>query len=285
MKRIALLAAALTSGCVVSTEPPLPPSGSCAESGVDYVVVTFPGGGLVDPAMPTIPCVYRGVQGATFLSFTAATWNFVVTAYQNVQGFGPVDVYSRQVSVSVPPPGGDVILYWDFVRYAFDGTPLVTYDAMSECGYSNCRTVHADGIPDDLDIYANFVNANGSATIGTYCADPDVFVDTITYNLVDHAGTSVASGQMDCGTAIAQAGIAFRVALNQGIDRDVYLLRAQGRVGGPTGTVDFDSATRAAVPNFPNCAVQSIAHYASDTGIYAWDARLYDVSLNLTFCP
>lgn len=286
MKRFALLAAAvLGTGCVVEeVPPPAIPGWACPESGVDYVVVTYPGGALVDPGMPTIPCVYNYVQGATFQGFGPGTWNFVVTGYQNVQG--GVAVYSSPVSVTVPAPGGDVILYWDFVRYDYLGNPITPYyDAIADCPYVACRTAHVAGIPDDLDIYANFVNANGSATIGTYCADPAVLVDTITYTLVDHAGTSVASGQMDCGTALAQAGIAFRVALNQGIDRDVYFLRAQGLVGGPTGTVEFDSATRAAVPNFPNCAVQSIAHYASDTGIYAWDAWLYDVSANLTFCP
>jgi hypothetical protein len=283
MKRIALLAAAaLASGCVSSEPLPPPITGwACPESLVDYVVVTFPNGTLVDPGMPTIPCVYNNVQGATFLSFAGGTYNFVVTGFENVQGFGAVETYSSQVTVSVPFPGSDVILYWDFVRYDYTGAVAATYDPMPECTYVACQTVHAAGIPDDLDIYANFVTPNGSATIGTYCTAPGVAVDTITYNLVDHAGTSVASGEMACGSALVPAGISF----GTNIDRDVYSLRAQGLVGGPTGTVVFDTATRANVPLYPNCTPQTLAHFAADIGNFAWDARLYDVSGNATFCP
>lgn len=286
MKRTALLAAAtIAAGCVSSSPAPPPITGwACPESLVDYVVVTFPNGTLVDPAMPTIPCVYNNVQGATFLSFAGGTYNFVVTGYQDVQGFGAVAVYSSQVSVSVPFPGSDVILYWDFVRYDYLGAAIATYDPMPECTYAACQTAHAAGVPDDLDIYANFLSANGGATLGTYCADPAVAVDTIVYNLVDHLGTSVASGEMDCGSLgppFVPAGISF----GTNIDRDVYSLRAQGLVGGPTGTVVFDTGTRANVPLYPNCTPQTLAHFAADIGTFAWDARLYDVSGNATFCP
>lgn len=282
MKRIALLAAAIATGCVSSAPPPPPITGwACPESLVDYVVVTFPNGTLVDPGMPTIPCVYSNVQGATFLSFAGGTYDFVVTGFENVQGFGAVETYSSQVSVSVPFPGSNVILYWDFVRYDSLGAPIATYDPMPECTLAACRTAHVAGVPDELDIYANFVSANGGATIGTYCADPDVLVDTIAYDLVDHLGTSVASGEMDCGSALVDAGISF----GPNIDRDVYSLRAQGLVGGPTGTVVFDTATRANVPQYPNCTPQTLAHFAPDIGSFAWDALLYDVSGNATFCP
>ena len=289
MKRSLLLAIAglAASGCY--TSPSVSYSfAPCPESGVDYVVVTYAGGQVVDPTLPTIGCLYNGVQGATFLSQPAGAITYRVTAYQNVQGLGPVATYEAQQSVPVAIPGSSVVLYWDFDRYDAAGNIATTYDALvGTCGVPPCADVHLAGIPDDFDIYANFVNAGGTATIGTYCAAPSVAIDSLTYTLVDHFGTEVAGGSMDCGAAgppIAPAGVSFRLAGTGGIDLDDYAIRIQGFV---TGTIDpiFDTATKAPVPLYPNCIGQTFPHFGSDTGSLAWDTRVFDVSTNTLLCP
>lgn len=128
MKRFAVLAAAvLGTGCVsespgdvvvywdfsrntlvspysVLYDANLSPggAGACTESGVQYVTVTDPVGNLVDPTMPTIPCVYSGVQGATFLGFAPGDYTFVVHGYRTPPGSTlAVEVHRGQGSVHV----------------------------------------------------------------------------------------------------------------------------------------------------------------------------------------
>jgi hypothetical protein len=269
---------------------------TCPQSLVDYVVVTYntAGGPLVDPSLPQIGCLYNGTQGATFLAQPPGFPTYVVTGYQNVTGLGPVAVYrSNPISVATGPYGSNVVLYWMFDRYDANNNPLITYDALTPlCGTQCCTTpsgpscdVHALGVPDDFDIFANFVNAAGTATIGTYCNAPSVAIDSLTYNLVDHFGTSVASGSMDCGTALQQAGVSFRVANLTGVDLDDYAIRVQGFVTG-TATPIFDTATRASVPFFPNCTAQTFRHFGNDAvGFNPWDTSVFDVSANATLCP
>lgn len=129
MKRMAVIvAAALGTGCVsesfsdvviywdfsrnlaispfsVVYDANLSPGGApldraCAQSAVEYVVITDAAGNLYDPATPTIPCVYAGVQGATLQGFATGDYTFVVHGYRTVGGV-PVEVHRGQGSVHV----------------------------------------------------------------------------------------------------------------------------------------------------------------------------------------
>jgi hypothetical protein len=185
-------------------------SASCPQSGADYVVVTFLDGSYVDPATPTLPCVYNGVQGATFLDFARGPTTFVVTGYRN--------------GVSNP-------LY----------TGQGTVDVVG--GANNPITIVASGIPDDLDLVAHFCNANGTCPL-TFPTCSGVGVDTLSFHLVDWANTSVAVGTVSCGTGTP--GVSFTGA--QALDRDNYAIRMQSLTGGAAGTVLDDSATSAFSP-------------------------------------
>lgn len=201
MKRIALLAAAaLASGCVSSE--PLPPvyaygdaivywnfsrhtaiapfsvvydgnlnpggaSRACSESGVEYVTVTDLAGNLIDPYTPTIPCVFAGVQGATFLTFPAGmSYTFVVHGYRTVNA-SPVEVHRGEGTVYV---------------YADQYNPV---------------TVTAAGIQRDLDVFL-YEGASLFACLGG---------DTLGYTLVDgRPGTPTILDQVSglaCGNPIA----------------------------------------------------------------------------------
>ena len=78
-------------------------SRACPDSGVEYVSVTDLSGALLDPLNPTIPCVYAGVQGATFASFAPGTYPIVVHGYRTV-GLTPVEVHRGQRTVDHAVP-------------------------------------------------------------------------------------------------------------------------------------------------------------------------------------
>jgi len=274
MKRILLLAVtALASGCNIgSSEPPSgdltvywdfqrakldgttvrydtnpsPGGGSraCPQSGVDTISIAYSDGTLVDPTAGDIPCIFGdaynpGVQGATVPALPSGVHDIVLTGYH-----GSVATFEAALQVTVVE-GREV-------QYA----------------------VTLPGIPDDLDVYARFMNRLGTAELAGCGA---AGVDSLSFNLVDGAGTSVASGSTGC---VDPARVSFRVAQGQGIDRDTYTIRMTGHQTGVTDPV-FDSATTALVPT---CSAQTFDHYGSDVGTAAWDVLLYDVSANPTLC-
>jgi len=257
MKRIALLAAALASGCVVSSEPPpvfgygdvvvywnfsrhtlvAPftvlydgnvnpggPSRACADSGVEYVTVTDVYGTLIDPGTPTIPCVYGGVQGATFLDFTPGTYTFVVHGYRTVNSV-PVEVHRGQGSV-----------------YVYENQP-------------NPVTVTAAGLQANLDVFLYEGTPLFTCVTG----------DTLGYTLQDtRPGTPTTIDQVTglaCGNPIA-----FRVASSTGVDLDGLDIRVQVTNG---GTVVLDS-----------CVSQPFGHFGNDISGNGWAVALY-----ATPCP
>lgn len=223
-------------------------SGPCAQSGVTTISIAYPDGTLVDPTSGNIPCVYYDpgypqyppVQGATIPALPVGSYTFVLTGYQ-----GNVPVFQGQVAATV-----------------VEGT---------EVRYS----VALAGIQDDLDVYALFFNRDGTSQAWTTCAAAGV--DSLSFNLVDGANTSVGSGSVSC---MDPAGVSFRVAQGKGVDRDTYSIRLQGLRTGVTAPV-FDSATTALVPT---CSAQTFNHFGSDTGNAAWDVKLYDVTANGTLC-
>jgi len=220
-------------------------SRACPESGVDTIAVAYSDGTLVDPSAGAIPCIFGdaynpGVQGATIPGLPSGVHDLVVTGYHGSAA-------------------------------TFEGAFQVTVVEGRQVEYA----VTLPGIPDDLDVYARFMNQYGTAEPWTTCAT--AVVDTLTFHLVDGAGTSVASGQVSC---VDPAGVSFRVAQSRGIDRDSYTIRMVGYQNGVTPPV-FDSATTALVPT---CSAQTFAHYGSDIGTAAWDVELYDVTGNPTLC-
>jgi hypothetical protein len=135
-------------------------SGSCAQSGVDVVAVSLADGTALTPAGSGVPCVYGGVQGASFAGFTPGTYDVIVTGYRAGHA-----LYETLLRVDVAAGGTN----------AFDVT--------------------VPGIADDLDVFAVFLDASGVESWGTCAA---AAVDTLEYQLVDSAGTIVGSGSAPC---------------------------------------------------------------------------------------
>jgi len=127
------------------------------------------------------------------------------------------------------------------------------------------------GIPDDLDIYARFVDSDGFDVGWSTCALAGVA--TLSWSLVDWAGTVVDSHSAACTNP---AGVSYSGA--SALDRDQYAIRVQGF---PSGSIveTFDSATTRVAPA---CDGQAFNHYGP--GVGTWDVWLYDVSTNLTLC-
>lgn len=202
-------------------------SGACAQSGVDTVVVYDASGA---PLSSGLNCVYEGVQGVSFDGFAPGTYDLTVTGYRN-----GVALYETPISVNVTTSGGDA---WE---------------------------VSVPGIPDDLDVYSTFLNANGVEVWPT-CADAyaGTGVETLSYTLVDRAGTTIDAAAVDCSDP---AGVSYRVANGDGLDRDNYAIRMQGL--DHQGVVVFDSTP-------PGCADQEFDHLGSDTSdAHGWLVGLY----------
>jgi hypothetical protein len=222
--------------------------GPCAQSGVDFVVLTQGDGTLVDPDRPSMSCTYNGLHGATALQVPIGPQTFRVTGYRWLAGGASVALYAGEVTI-------DVIA----------GVYIET-------------TVHAAGIRQDLAVGVTFANAAGSP-IGNTCPAGEL---SLLHRLVDSAGTVVAEGPMLC----SPAGISYLGS--QGIDRDRYTIRVQAFPSAspaPGDLPDYDSASTAAPPGQPACSQQPFDHYADDTGASAWPATAYDVTANASRCP
>jgi hypothetical protein len=128
------------------------------------------------------------------------------------------------------------------------------------------------GIPDELDIYAWFLDPDGFDVGWSTCAVADV--STLSWALVDWAGTVVDSAEFPCTDP---AGVSYRGAA--ALDRDQYAIRMQAF--GPADTLEFDSATTRVSPA---CSGQLFDHYGPSIGTTAWDVLLFDVAGNTTFC-
>jgi hypothetical protein len=179
---------------------------TCAQGGVDYVVATYPGGSLVDPATPTIPCVFSNVQGATFLGILTGPETFVITGYRKIG--------------SVANPNVDDAL--------FTGGTTITVNQ----GSGNVANVVSSGIGAGLDLFAYLYTA-GSSTPYPNCAAATV--DTVTYTLVDGFGTAVDSANnIVCGGSLPL------LFFTGTVDLDNYVVRAAAYQG---ATHLFDSCS------------------------------------------
>ncbi len=263
MKRLALILAAfsvLGTGCYVETSHPT--------GGVD-VAWRFaryaPGGttplayygcttGLgVDSVVvqfgngpaQAVPCRDSVGDGALFASVTSGQQTITVTGRR-----GGVDVYHSSYVVDV---------------VAGQTTPV---------------DLDVAGIADDLDILPTLRTADGTLTYSS-CADAGFA--NFRYDLVDSAGTVVASSSTSGVVACSSGGVAdpngFPDLMYQGngaVDRDRYTIRLRAP---ETGTPAFDTDSI----NFGPCSQQTFDHTGTDTGANAWSPAMYDVS-GLTRC-
>jgi hypothetical protein len=206
----------------------------CDAAGVDTVVVTFGRGGSA-----TLPCWSGAVEGGTVQRAPAGAQLVTLTGYR-----GSAALYQSSFEIAIPAGG------------------VVAHD------------LDVYGIPDELDIYAWFLEFDGTLRDwSTSCALARV--STLSWSLVDWAGTVVDAADFPC---TEPPGVSYRGAA--ALDRDQYAIRMQGL--GPNGTLEFDSAT---MEVSPVCSGQPFNHYGPSIGNFAWDVLLFDVAGNLTFCP
>lgn len=259
MKRIALLLAAATlgTGCIVVDDDDHTPgptgtldmtwffirtkhdastvSYTCADAGVNTVVVSYGAGGS-----RTFACDNGAYDGVVDTLAPAGSQTVTLTAYR-----GAAALYQSFFNVVVPE----------------NATVLLDADVW--------------GIPDDLDVYARFLDRHGVAE-WTTCAAAGV--TTISWSLVDWAGTVVDSNSHACTNP---AGVSYRGAA--AIDRDQYVIRMQGFPA--TGPEDFDSAsTQLSAMNPVACDGQAFDHYGTSVDAFAWDVWLFLVEDNATLC-
>jgi hypothetical protein len=189
-----------------------------------------------------VPCADQVGDGAGITNVVAGTQSVVVTGRR-----GAVALYTAQTNVTV---------------LANDVTPV---------------NIQVFGIPDDLDIFAHFMNRFGTLEAWPTCGGPGgAGVSTLSYSIVDFANTVVASGTVSCTDP---AGLSFRGSA--ALDRDNYIIRMQG-FPPSSQTETFDSATTALNPA---CDGQAFDHFGPSTGNAAWDVLLYDTTPNTTICP
>jgi len=220
MKRSLLLAIAglAASGCYVSSNSyqgfgdlvvywdfqrnvvpplPLPLPYTCAEGGVDYVVVTDGGGYLLDPGSPTITCAQPN-QGLTFPNQPAGTWTVRVRGYRGT-------------------PGAGVLI--------FDGTQTATVPD----GATGQATVLAWGVQRNVDLNAYLYQVTGTPGYYTSCNNAAGNITTITYVLRDGATTTV-----DTASNIACLNPLPVLFFTGPLDLDNYTVVADGYTATPT---------------------------------------------------
>jgi hypothetical protein len=257
MRRIALAlasAALFGSGCVVSSSSNPPPDAGTVDFSWRFIRTLASGTtatpyscalGTIDTVQVdfpsgslSLPCHDPAGDGGAVTGLPPGTQSATLTAFRSGHA-----LYNAQVNVTV-------------VANQVTSAQVDLY-----------------GIPDDLDIYAIFRNRFDTGGWST-CAN--ALVASLTYSLVDLAGTVVASGSVSCTDP---AGVSFRNA--SALDRDNYAIRMLGYETGATLEA-FDSATTAVAPT---CSGQPFNHYGANVGSNAIDVFLYDVSQNTTVCP
>lgn len=208
--------------------PPTQVTYTCANAGVDTVVVTAGGGSVALPCFDNL-----GDGGA--VEIAPGNYNVVVRAFRG--GQGGVELYNTQVN----------------------GVAVVANQM------TVLSSVPLDARFADFQINPRFQTLGG-APFAT-CASAGV--DTISFHLVDHAGTSVYnSGNVAC---TGSGAIVFNAASPVGpVDLDSYTIRVVA--SGPS--FDFDSAVS------PSCTSPVFNHVTADV----WDVPVFDVS-SVALCP
>jgi hypothetical protein len=188
----------------------------------------------------TLPCRSGGVEGGVVQRAPAGAQLVTLTGYRDGAA-----LYQSSFEIAIPEGGS--------VAYELD----------------------VFGIPDELDIYATFRDfAGGFQVWSTSCALAGV--TTLSWSLVDWAGTIVDSAEAACDDRFVP-GVSYRGT--SALDRDQYVIRMQAF--GPGDTLEFDSATTQVSPF---CSGQPFNHYGPSIGNFAWDVLLFDVAQNTTFC-
>lgn len=199
-------------------------TGACATSGVDRIAVSWPGGAINDLA-----CRRAGTQGVSLDGVPSGPTRFTVTGYA-----GNRARYSTSVTVDVPVGSASV--------------PQ--------------RVVRVFGIPDNLDVFFDFAEANGVVVANNSCAGQTI--DFFTFNIFDGTGRTIVSTEMfpglkqPCTDLSPGPGVAL-----DAIDRDDYTIRARAYRNGTVAPI-FDSC---------DTVVNTSAHFTHDgpdTGANGW---------------
>jgi hypothetical protein len=196
-------------------------------------VVVSLGGGSV-----ALPCADNVGDGGA-IAISPGTYDVLVSAYRG--GTGGVLLYNTQIN----------------------GVAIV----------ANQTTV-LNPVPLDARFAPFQINARFQTLGGAPFATCEAAgVDTISFHLVDHAGTSVyTSGNLVC---TGPFGLVFDGSSAVGpVDLDTYTIR----IVATGASFDFDSAAP------PGCGSQVFSHYGTDVGPAAWNVPVYDVT-NVTLCP
>ncbi len=256
MKRIAIaLGAALLGTACGSSHPP--PTGAvdmawafirydatgapiatytCAQAGIDNVIVSFQFDGDVQ-----VPCSDAAGDGALIGGIGTGTQNVYVTGRRGGHALYQSQTFTITVAQNQNTSGS---------------------------------VIQVLGIPDNLYVYANFLDQFGANAGWTTCtAAFGPAGGTLDYVIADWANTTVASGTVTCTDP---AGVSF--VGSDALDRDQYVIRMRGFPSG-SSVETFDSATTAVTPH---CDGQAFNHYGPNDN---WDVALFDVSHNALLCP
>lgn len=175
---------------------------SCAQGAVDYVVVTDGAGFLLDPATPTIACGDPN-RGATISGLPSGGLTVRVRGYRGTPGSG-ILVFDGEQPASIPVNA--------------TGTVMVV----------------ATGVQANLDLFA-YLYSTLTSPPSLYSSCAAATVDTVTYTLVDGAGTTV-----DSANNIICAGTLPLLFFSGTVDLDNYVVRAAAYQG---ATHFFDSCS------------------------------------------
>jgi hypothetical protein len=258
MKRLALLlaAAVLGTGCIVNDDDTvtLPPNSGTLDLGWTFIRTK------VLPVQESVvyTCAQAGVDNLLVQSTTGGSAQVPCDGSQAAL----VSLSPGPQTITVIGRRGAVQLFSTF------------FDVSIATGQTVVQDVDLFGIPDELDVFALFRDRFGGPGWST-CFDAGVA--SLSFSIVDGAGTEVATGTVSCTDP---AGVSFTGA--QALDRDDYAIRM---LGFPAGSLleDFDSATTAVAPV---CNGQPFNHFGPSVGVMGgWTVLLYDVSSNSTFCP
>jgi hypothetical protein len=208
-------------------------AGACEQAGVDEVAIADEAGQL----LAQVPCIHEGYQAVRLLDAPRGKRSWTIVGYRGTFETGQVATYLEAFEIDVRPGFNEIL-------------------------------VGVQGLPDDLDLFAQFVDASGTQQIAATCAEAGVA--TLDYALVDAVGTLVASGAIPCADP---AGVRFLVSDGTGIDRDLYTVRLRAFPPG-SSLAAFDSAQP---ENATQCVLPQIDHLGSDLDANGFLIRMFTV--------
>ena len=198
----------------------------------------------LDAAPIDVDCRFQGVQGVNLPGLAAGTYRATISGWR-----GQAELYATSVDVVV------------------DG------------GRTRSQSVQVFGIPDNFQVAVTLATADGTSA---YLSCSNAGVTELSYNLLDFAGTVVATSTVPCvDSSTIPPG--FTLAGNQALDRDRYSIRLQAFSSSTDLTADFDTSAS----GVNGCVAPRFGHFGNDTGGFAWDLSAYEVRAvaPVNLCP